>query len=207
MPNPQWLTWARRLQAIAQSGLTYCQDQFDVQRYHEISAIAAEIMACGAALPSDQPVAALFATQAGYATRKVDVRTAVFRDGRILLVREIEDGAWALPGGWADAGEPPSVAAARETREESGYQICITKLAALYDRDVQGHPPHAFHAYKLFFLGELQGGSAQDSHETAGAHFFSENELPPLSLSRVTPAQVAHMFEHLRNPALPTSFD
>jgi ADP-ribose pyrophosphatase YjhB (NUDIX family) len=207
MPNPQWLTWARRLQAIAQSGLTYCQDQFDVQRYHEISAIAAEIMACGAALPSDQPVAALFATQAGYATPKVDVRTAVFRDGRILLVREIEDGAWALPGGWADAGEPPSVAAARETREESGYQICITKLAALYDRDVQGHPPHAFHAYKLFFLGELQGGSAQDSHETAGAHFFSENELPPLSLSRVTPAQVAHMFEHLRNPALPTSFD
>ena len=207
MLNPQWLTWARRLQAIAQSGLAYCQDKFDVQRYHEISAIAAEIMARGAALPSDQPVAALFAAQAGYATPKVDVRAAVFRDGRILLVREIDDGAWTLPGGWADAGEPPSIAAARETREESGYHIGVTKLAALYDRDLQGHPPHAFHAYKLFFLGELQGGSPQDSHETVDAQFFTEDKIPPLSLSRVTPAQIAHMFEHFRNPALPTSFD
>jgi len=207
MHNPQWLTWARRLQAIAQSGLTYCQDKFDVQRYHEIRAIAAEIMASGAALPSDQPVVALFAAQAGYATPKLDVRAAVFRDGRILLVRELEDGGWTLPGGWADVGEPPSLAAMRETREESGYDVRITKLVALYDRDLQGHPPHAFYAYKLFFLGELQGGSAQSSHETSGAQFFSEHELPPLSLSRVTPAQIAHMFEHFRNPALPTSFD
>ena len=207
MQNPQWLTWARRLQAIAQSGLTYCQDKFDVQRYHEISAVAAEIMASGAVLPSEQPAAALFAGQAGYATPKVDVRAAVFHDRRILLVREIEDGGWTLPGGWADVGEPPSIAAARETREESGYSVCITKLAALYDRDFHGHPPHAFHAYKLFFLGELKGGSAQDSLETAGAQFFSEDGLPPLSLSRVTFAQIAHMFEHFRDPALPTSFD
>jgi ADP-ribose pyrophosphatase YjhB (NUDIX family) len=207
MYNSQWLAWARRLQAIAQSGLTYCQDKFDIQRYHEIRSIAAEIMASGAALPAIQPVAALFDGQAGYATPKVDVRSAVFHDGRILLVRELDDGGWTLPGGWADVGEPPSLAAARETREESGYHVCITKLAALYDRDLQGHPPHAFHAYKLFFLGELQGGSAQDSHETAGAQFFPEHELPPLSLARVTPSQIAHMFEHFRNPALPTSFD
>jgi len=207
MQNPQWLAWARRLQAIAQSGLTYCQDKFDLQRYHEIRAIAAEIMASGAALPSDQPVAALFASQAGYATPKVDVRAAIFHLGRVLLVRELDDGGWTLPGGWADAGEPPSLAAIRETREESGYHVSITKLAAVYDRDLRGHPPHAFHSYKLFFLGQLLGGSAQDSHETAGAHFFPEHDLPPLSISRVTPAQIAHMFEHLRNPALPTSFD
>lgn len=207
MQNPQWLAWARRLQAIAQSGLTYCQDQFDGQRYREIRAIAAEIMASGAALPSDQPVADLFASQAGYATPKVDVRAAIFHLGRVLLVRELEDGGWALPGGWADTGEPPSFAAARETREESGYHVSITKLAALYDRDLQGHPPHAFHSYKLFFMGQLCGGSAEDSHETADARFFAEDQLPPLSLSRVTHAQIAHMFEHLRNPALPTSFD
>lgn len=207
MPNPQWLTWARRLQAIAQTGLTFCHDKFDVHRYREISAIAAEIMASGAALPSEASIAALFAEQAGYATPKVDVRAAVFHEGGILLVRELEDGGWTLPGGWADSGEPPSLAAARETREETGYEVHITKLAALYDRDLQGHSPHAFHAYKLFFLGELVGGSAQDSHETSGAQFFPEHQLPPLSLSRVTPKQIAHMFKHFRNPALPTSFD
>lgn len=207
MPNPQWLTWARRLQAISQCGLTYCQDKFDIQRYREIAAISAEMMASGAALHSEQPISTLFEQQAGYATPKVDVRAAVFHDRRILLVRELDDGGWTLPGGWADVGEPPSVAAARETREESGYRVRITKLAALFDRDLQGHPPHAFHSYKLFFLGELLGGSAQDSHETAGAQFFSEGQLPPFSVNRVTPAQIAHMFQHLRNPALPTSFD
>lgn len=207
MPNPQWLTWARRLQAISQCGLTYCRDKFDIQRYHEIAAISAEMMASGAALPSELPISALFEEQAGYATPKVDVRAAVFHYNRILLVRELDDGGWTLPGGWADAGEPPSVAAARETREESGYHVRITKLAALYDRDLQGHPPHAFHSYKLFFLGELLAGFAQASHETSAAQFFSKDQLPPLSLNRVTPAQIAHMFQHLRNPTLPTSFD
>jgi ADP-ribose pyrophosphatase YjhB (NUDIX family) len=207
MSAPPWLTWARRLQAISQSGLTYCKDKFDIQRYEELRSITAEMMAAGASLGDPAPIHDLFAHQAGYATPKVDVRVAAFRENRILLVRELEDGCWTLPGGWADAGEPPSIAAAREVREESGYEVHITKLAALYDRDVQGHPPHAFHAYKLFFLAELCGGTARDSNETTGAQFFPETRLPPLSLSRVTPRQIAHMFEHLRNPLLPTSFD
>ena len=207
MSAPLWLNWARRLQAISQSGLTYCKDKFDIQRYEELRSITAEMMAAGASLGDPTPIHDLFAHQAGYATPKVDVRVAAFRDNRVLLVRELEDGCWTLPGGWADAGEPPSIAAAREVREESGYEVHIVKLAALFDRDVQGHPPHAFHAYKLFFLGELSGGTARDSNETTGAQFFPEDRLPPLSLSRVTPRQIAHMFEHLRNPDLPTSFD
>ena len=207
MSIPQWLIWARRLQAIAQSGLAYCQDKFDIHRYREISDLAAEMMATGAALPGAAPLQDLFAQQSGYATPKIDVRVAAFRDGRILLVRELADGCWTLPGGWADVGEPPSVAAARETREESGYDVRITKLAAFFDRDLQGHPPSAFHSYKVFFLAELLGGAPQDSHETADAQIFAENHFPPLSLSRVTPSQIAHMFEHFRHPELPTSFD
>jgi len=207
MSVPQWLAWARRLQAIAQSGLAYCKDQFDIERYHQIRQIAAEMMTTGTQLPADAPIEHLFAGQAGYATPKVDVRVAAFRDAKILLVRELSDQRWTLPGGWADVGEAPAVAAARETREESGFEVQIMKVAALYDRDLHGHPPFAFHSYKIFFVGEVRGGSAKASKETSDAQFFAEIELPPLSLSRVTPAQIAHMFEHFRNPALPTSFD
>jgi ADP-ribose pyrophosphatase YjhB (NUDIX family) len=207
MSIPQWLSWARRLQAIAQSGLTYCQDQFDIERYHQIREIAAGIMTTGSATPEAEPFEQLFACQSGYATPKVDVRVAAFRDGHILLVRELSDHCWTLPGGWADVGESPAVAAARETREESGFDVQITKLAALYDRDLHGHPPFAFHSYKVFFMAELRCGSAQPSKETSDAQFFAEDELPPLSLSRVMPTQIAHMFEHFRNPQLPTSFD
>jgi len=207
MSIPPWLTWARRLQAIAQSGLTYCKDKFDIHRYHEIRDIAAEMMAAGTDAPDSAPIADLFAQQSGYATPKIDVRVAAFKDGRILLVRELEDGCWTLPGGWADVGERPSLAAARETREESGYVVRITKLAAVFDRDLHGHSPHVFHSYKLFFLADLAGGEPQDSHETADAQFFAEDQLPPLSLIRVTPSQIAHLFEHFRHPELPTSFD
>jgi ADP-ribose pyrophosphatase YjhB (NUDIX family) len=207
MPIPQWLTWARRLQALSQSGLTYCKEKFDIHRYEEIRQIAAEMMAAGASLSDPAPIAQLFAQQSGYATPKVDTRVAAFKDGRILLVRELEDGRWTLPGGWADVGEPPSIAAAREAHEESGYEVRITKLAAVFDRNLHGHPPYAFHAYKLFFLAEVTGGAAKDSHETAEAQFFDEHHLPPLSLLRVTPSQIAHLFEHFRHPELPTSFD
>jgi ADP-ribose pyrophosphatase YjhB (NUDIX family) len=149
----------------------------------------------------------LFACQTGYATPKVDVRAAVFGDDRILLVREREDGGWTLPGGWADIGESPAQAATRETREESGYQTRAVKLLAAYDRNLHGHPPIAFHAYKLFFRCELIGGDAAVSNETSGVSWFAEAELPELSVSRVTAGQIHRFFEHYRNPDWPTDFD
>ncbi len=207
MTIPEWLAWARRLQAIAQSGLTYCKDKFDIQRYNEIRNIAAEMMAAGVGSADFVRIADIFAQQSGYATPKIDVRVAAFNDARILLVRELEDGCWTLPGGWADVGEPASVAAAREAREESGYEVRITKLAAVFDRDLHNHPPYPFHTYKMFFIATLAGGAPRDSNETADAQFFPENHLPPLSTTRVTPSQIAHLFEHFRHPDLPTSFD
>ncbi|HXX17692.1 MAG TPA: NUDIX hydrolase [Candidatus Eremiobacteraceae bacterium] len=207
MTTPEWLAWARRLQAIAQSGLTYCKDKFDIQRYNEIRNIAAEMMAAGVGSADFVRIADIFAQQSGYATPKIDVRVAAFNDARILLVRELEDGCWTLPGGWADVGEPASVAAAREAREESGYEVRITKLAAVFDRDLHNHPPYPFHTYKMFFIATLAGGAPRDSNETADAQFFPENHLPPLSTTRVTPSQIAHLFEHFRHPDLPTSFD
>jgi ADP-ribose pyrophosphatase YjhB (NUDIX family) len=204
--DPQWLAWARRLQAIAQSGLTFAADQYDRERYQQVRDIAAEMMAQGSGA-GVTPVRDLFSAQSGYATPKVDVRAAVFRDNRILLVREREDGRWTLPGGWADVGESPALATVREVEEESGYQTRAVKLLAVYDRNRHGHPPIPFHAYKLFFLCELTGGTAAPSGETDGVDWFAEGALPPLSLTRVTAAQIQRLFDHFRHPDWPTDFD
>ena len=207
MNNPVWLGWAQRLQAIAQTGLTYSRDPFDTERYEAIREIAAEIMAGGAGLKDSSAVVNLFKGDVGYATPKVDVRAAVFDHERLLLVREREDGCWTLPGGWADIGTAPSVNAIREVKEESGYESEVVKLAAIYDRNRHGHPPIPFYAYKLFFICRLTGGAPATSIETDAADFFDENGIPQLSLTRVTPAQVRHMFDHFRHPEWPTSFD
>ncbi len=207
MKQPELLQWAQRLQAIAQNGLTYSKDPFDVERFNQVRQIAAEILAAGSAATTPEALVELFKHNFGYATPKVDVRAAVFRENRVLLVQERSDGAWTLPGGWADIGDAPSVAAVREVREESGYETKVTKLAAVYDRELHDHPPYPFHAYKMFFVCELVGGEAQTSMETTAVDFFAEDALPALSLSRVTPVQIQHMFGHWRHPEWPTSFD
>jgi len=204
--NPAWLEWAQRLQALAQTGLTYANDPYDVERYQQIREIAAEIVVahCDAGL---ERIREMFAEQAGYATPKVDVRGAVFRDDTILLVKERSDGGWTLPGGWADVGDSPADAVVREIAEESGYQTRAVKLLALYDRNRHGHPAHPFHAYKIFFLCELIGGAAATSAETEDVGFFREDALPELSLTRVVPAQIARLFAHYRHPEWPADFD
>ncbi len=207
MPDPQWLTWAKHLQAIAQTGLTYATDCYDIERYAAVRRIAAEMMAAGSGGIDASPIVDLFARETGYATPKVDVRAAAFRGGRILLVKEREDGGWTLPGGWADVGDTPSEAAVRETKEESGYDVVVTKLAALYDRNLHGHPPIPYHAYKLFFLCDIVGGESAISLETEAVDFFAEDALPPLSEARVTAKQIAHLFAHRAHPEWPTSFD
>ncbi len=210
MSNPaslRWLDWARRLQAIAQTGLTYTTDPYDQERFRSIRQIAAEMLAAHSEI---EPGTALemFSVDAGHATPKVDVRAAVFRGESVLLVRERSDGAWTLPGGWADPGEPPSTAVVREVREESGYETRALRLLALLDRDTQGHPPAPFYAYKLFFECELlQEGLLPENVETDEAAFFDKQALPTLSLARVTPVEIARLFHLHKNPHLPADFD
>lgn len=204
--DDRWLKWAKKLQAIAQNGLTYTENPFDIERYKSLQAITAEIMATYSQLEPAY-VLDLFNQQVGYATPKVDVRGAVFRGDTLLFVKEREDGCWTLPGGWADVGDSPSEVAVREVYEESGYLTRAVKLLAVYDRDRQGHPPLAHYVYKIFFQCELIGGSPSSSIETEEVAFFKENEIPQLSLGRVLPTQIVRLFHHYRNPDLPTDFD
>lgn len=203
---PQWLDWAQKLSALSQSGLTFSENPFEIERYQEIQKIAGEMLAAYSDAPLEQ-VTNLLEGEKGYATPKLDVRGVVFKDDKILLVKELADGGWTLPGGFIDVGEPPSRAVEREVWEESGYLVKAVKLLALYDRNQHGHPAYIFHLYKIFFLCELQGGQAADSVETAGAAFFGEDEHPPLSIARFTEEELHRMFVHHCQPDLPTDFD
>lgn len=204
--EPNWLAWARRLNAIAQIGLTFAENPYDIERYTAIRTIAAEMLAQGSGEDISR-VLHLLACDAGYATPKVDVRGVVFQDGTILLVQERSDGLWTLPGGWADVGDSPAGAVVREIREEAGYETRARKLLALLDRNRHDHPPHVNHIFKVFIACDLVGGSPTTSHEIQDVGFFAEGEIPELSLTRVVPAQIARMFEHHRQPNLPADFD
>lgn len=208
MTIPDWLTWARALQAISQTGLTYSKNPYDSERYEEMRALAAKMMA---AYSESEPerIETLFRNQQGYATPKVDVRGAVFRGDQVLLVSELIDGGrWTLPGGWADVNLPPSENAVREVQEEAGLSVTAEKLAMVIDRDKAGHTdPYPFHIYKFFFLCREIGPVAKKEGETGEARFFPVSALPELSTSRVLPAQIHRLYEHVKNPSLATDFD
>jgi ADP-ribose pyrophosphatase YjhB (NUDIX family) len=206
MTNPKWLEWAQSLQALAQAGLTYTENPYDVERYHAIREIAAEMVAKNTDIDL-RVMRDLYESQAGYITPKVDVRGVVFRENEILLVKELLDGGWTLPGGWVDVNESPSAAVEREVREESGYRVCAKKILAVYDRNKHGHPPYLFHIYKLFILCELLGGEPTTSFETGGAVFYAKDHIPPLSISRTTQEEITRIFEHHFHPDWPTDFD
>jgi len=203
---PSTLDLARKLLALAQTGLHFTEGEFDKERYHDVARIAEALLARDVGASSEQ-IRAAWQFEAGYATPKVDVRGAVFRDARVLLVRERSDGGWTLPGGWADVNDSPAEAVEKEILQESGFSARAAKLAAVYDRNKHAHPWYLFHVWKLFFVCEITGGSPQSSLETDGVDFFALDGLPPLSAPRVTAAQIRRMYEHHCDRALPADFD
>jgi ADP-ribose pyrophosphatase YjhB (NUDIX family) len=204
--DPAWLIIGRELRSIAQIGLTFCRDPFDRQRYERIQELAAAVIAQGSGR-ADPGLLEYIRHDTGYATPKVDVRAAAFLDGRVLLVREVSDGAWTLPGGWADVNESPAESVVREVFEESGFEARAVKLAAVYDFRKRNRPRHVDSIYKLFFICELTGGKAAPSIETSDVAFFGCDDLPPLSTGRTTADQIRRMFRHAAEPDLPTDFD
>ena len=206
MQEPQWLRIAREVRAIAQTGLAFNADGFDHQRYQRLRELAALLMAQGSATEHES-ILELLRQEKGYATPKVDVRGAAFQDGRVLMVREISDGKWTLPGGWADVNQTAGECVVREIAEESGFTARALKLAAVYDYQKRNPSPHIDSIYKMFFICEIVGGAARASDETSEVAFFPRHELPPLSLGRTTAAQIDRMFDHRERLELPTDFD
>jgi ADP-ribose pyrophosphatase YjhB (NUDIX family) len=203
---PCWLEWAREIQALSQTGLYYSETEYHVQRYRRLMGIAAEIVECQADLPR-QPVLENFTVQPGYATPKVDVRGAVVRDGKVLLVQERVDGCWAMPGGWADVGERPSEMVVREVWEESGFEVLARKVIGVYDANRGGRPLQFYHAYKIVFLCEIMGGEARASDETLAVDFFPFDDLPSLSTERTGERHLVEVLAHVQDAQRPAAFD
>ncbi|MGH3635528.1 NUDIX hydrolase N-terminal domain-containing protein [Mycobacterium sp.] len=198
-----------KLAALAQDGLTFAINEYDIDRYRQLAQLAAELLSTLSGRSTDELTMEL-GRDSGYATPKIDVRGVIFDEQEhVLLMREKADGRWSLPGGWADPGETPSAAVARETLEETGYRTSVVKLISCWDRDVQANPPPLpVHVYKLFFLCRANGAvQPATALETLAVGWFDMADLPPLSLGRVNHRQLERALAHHRDPTLPTEFD
>ncbi|RJK96967.1 NUDIX hydrolase [Vallicoccus soli] len=205
-PAP-WLGWVRELQSMAQAGLTYSDNPYDLERYARLRGLAAAMLA-ELADADPERVRLLLEAETGYLTPKLDVRAAVHdAEGRVLLVREVQDGLWTLPGGWADVGESLAEGAVREVREESGYVVERDRLLGFYERERWGHPPMPAFTLKAVVACRLVGGAPAHSTETDGVGWYARDALPPLSTGRCSPQLLARVFAHHDDPSLPPDLD
>ena len=211
MDSISLLTLAQRLQAIAQAGITYATNAYDLERFEEARTISVKLLQQLTEEPFEK-IIRTFASEDGYQTPKVDIRGVVFRGvDQVLLVREkLDNDKWTLPGGWADIGYTPFEVAAKEVAEEAGLLVEPVRLLALFDKRKHAHPPQPWYAYKAFILCEERGGSLiQETAETAGARWFGQHELHNLELStdRTTRSQLETMFRFAADPSLPALCD
>ncbi|WP_242604445.1 NUDIX hydrolase [Legionella gresilensis] len=182
------LAIANEIQAIAQTGLAYCNDIYDRARYEQLMAVSAKLFTI-----KDDEASALkvkFLAEAGYASPKIDVRAVIFKENKLLFVQEKQDGKWSLPGGWADVNLSPSECIVKEVKEETGLLCKATRLLALWDTARHDHPPHWPYIYKCIFECEVLGGHFASDHEIIDIGFFSIDKLPPLSINRITKQQI-----------------
>ena len=202
----KWLEWAKEMQAIAQSGLTYAKDVYDQERYEQLRQLSVDILASYTELEMEK-VKQLFTNEKGYQTPKVDVRAVVFKEEALLFVREKVDNKWSLPGGYCDIGLSPSENVVKEVKEEAGYEVTPIRLLAVLDSNRHPHPPQPYQYYKLFIQCEITGGQAKMGIETKDVGFFREDELPLLSENRIVKSQIELLFEYARNPQKDVTFD
>lgn len=203
-----WLSWAKRLQSLASTGLHFCNAKYDAERYQEIGDIANAMLASLGSVPIARIVALVPDFAQSYATPLVDVRGAVFRDDRILLVREAVDGLWTLPGGYADVGVSAGENVVKEVWEEATLRVQAKSLYAVRHKARHAYDADVRDFYKLFFLCEAPAGQeARPGPETSEVGFFSAYALPPLSTGRVIAEDIEMAFAHRRNPAAPIHFD
>lgn len=203
--NPKWLDWAVELQALAQAGLFYSKDIYDIERFQRIREISAEMLVCPSGLPL-QRVRDLFCGETGYQTPKLDTRAAVFQEDKILLVQE-NNGLWSLPGGWVDVDLSVGENTVKEVKEEAGLDVRPELVIAIEDRKKHNPEIYAYNICKVFLLCSLLGGSFRANSETVASGFFPLDQLPPLSENKNTADQIRMCFDAYHAEHWTTLFD
>lgn len=201
----KWLDWAKELQFIAQAGLTYSKDKFDLERFQRIRDISAEIMSEKSGL-SLSTVKDLFCNETGFQTPKLDTRAAIFKDNQILLVKE-NNGTWSLPGGWVDIDQSVKSNTEKEVREEAGLDVTAVRIIAVQDRNKHNTPLYAYNVCKVFVLCEINGGHFTKNIETTESAYFPENNLPTLAEEKNNEEQIKMCFAAYKNKEWTVQFD
>lgn len=201
----KWLKLAIEIQSLAQNGLEYSNNVYDIERYKRLREIAAEMLEMKTGI-SVEKVKDLFCNETGYQTPKLDTRAAIFKDNKILLVHE-NNGTWSLPGGWVDVLETVKSNTIKEVKEETGLDVITKKIIAIQDRNNHNKPIYAYGVCKIFVLCDVIGGKFEKNIETTETEYFSIDNLPLLAEEKNNKEQIEMCFRAAKDENWKVEFE
>ena len=201
----KWLELIIEIQSLAQNGLAYTNNVYDKERFERLRDISAEMLSMKTDL-SLEKVKDLFCNEKGYQTPKLDTRAVIFKDDKILLVKE-NNGTWSLPGGWVDVLESVASNTVKETKEETGLDVVPKRIIAIQDRNKHNKPIYAYGICKIFVLCEVIGGKFEKNIETIETDYFSLDELPLLAEAKTNKEQIEMCFKAVNDESWQVQFD
>ena len=202
----KWLKWAIEIQSLAQAGLEYTDNVYDIERYERLREISAEMIAKKTDMDLEK-VKDLFCNETGYQTPKIDTRAEIFKDNKILLTHE-SNGTWSLPGGWCDVLESVKSNTIKEVKEEAGLDVTANRLIAVQDRNKHNKPIYAYGVCKVFILCDVIGGEFIKNIETTETRYFGLDEIPDNSAEEKTnKEQIEMCFKAVNDPNWRVQFD
>jgi ADP-ribose pyrophosphatase YjhB (NUDIX family) len=190
MLNTAFLNEIKRLKSLADTGLLYCKNEYDLERYHELQEIAMRLLN-GFSGKSFEDLQFMFPKAVDYPTAKVDIRGILFsHDKKVLLAKESADNKWSLPGGWADIGYTPKETVVKEFKEETGLEVIPERLLAVFDKKMHPHPPQPFYVYKMVFYCKAVTTEINKGFDVLDVQYFDVDNLPELSEDRILKSQI-----------------
>ena len=202
----KWLKLAIEIQSLAQAGLAYTDNVYDIERYERLREISAEMIKEKSNISLDK-VKNLFCNETGYQTPKIDTRAVIFKDDKILLTHE-NNGTWSLPGGWCDILESVASNTIKEVKEETGLDVETIKIIAVQDRNKHNKPIYAYGVCKIFVLCNVIGGEFIENIETTEIKYFSLDEIPNnLAGEKTNKEQIEMCFKAYKDEKWQTQFD
>ena len=109
---------------------------------------------------------------------------------RVLLVHRRDYDLWNLPGGTLEDFESPVNAVKRETKEETGLEVEVSKLLGVYNKESKNDMAFSF-------LCKVVGGEITLNDEADKIEYFDIDKLP----SNTVPKQVERIKDALSNPS------
>lgn len=207
MTNTDVLEEIKRLKAIADIGLLYSKNEYDKERYSELLEIGYKLLA----YISEHDIRTLkscLPISSDYPTAKVDIRGLVVSpENKVLLVQENIDGKWSLPGGWADVGCSPRETVIKEIKEETGLDVAVKALLAVFDKRFHAHPPQPFYVYKMVFYCEAISCELKKGFDVLDVRYFTMDDLPELSEDRILKTQIEFAYRKVLFSEFDAYFD